>query len=98
MEEITRWLGVFLDRFFRMSQFKRSALPNAPKVGSGGSLSPRSDWRAPSDAGAAPWLADLEGARTWIGRSMTARRAPRAGGAPVRKTGPSRRKRSRRGR
>jgi NAD+ synthase (glutamine-hydrolysing) len=57
--EIKHWLGVFLERFFHISQFKRSALPNAPKVGSGGSLSPRSDWRAPSDGTAATWLADL---------------------------------------
>jgi NAD+ synthase (glutamine-hydrolysing) len=57
---IKRWLAVFLDRFFRGSQFKRSALPDGPKVGSGGSLSPRSDWRAPSDASAAVWLAELE--------------------------------------
>jgi hypothetical protein len=47
---IKRWLGVFLTRFFHDSQFKRSAMPNAPKVGSGGSLSPRGDYRAPSDA------------------------------------------------
>ena len=59
LEEIKEWLGVFLERFFRTSQFKRSALPNAPKVGSGGSLSPRSDWRAPSDSTAATWLAEL---------------------------------------
>jgi len=57
--EIKHWLGVFLDRFFRTSQFKRSALPNAPKVGSGGSLSPRSDWRAPSDSTAQVWLEEL---------------------------------------
>lgn len=57
--EIKRWLGVFLDRFFRLSQYKRSALPNAPKVGSGGSLSPRGDWRAPSDGNARAWLARL---------------------------------------
>ncbi|HWK29947.1 MAG TPA: NAD(+) synthase [Solirubrobacter sp.] len=57
--EIKHWLGVFLDRFFRLSQFKRSAIPNAPKVGSGGSLSPRGDWRAPSDASAAVWLDEL---------------------------------------
>jgi len=50
---IRKWLGVFLRRFFEQSQFKRSAIPNAPKVGSGGSLSPRGDWRAPSDACAA---------------------------------------------
>ncbi len=57
--EIRKWLKVFLERFFRSSQFKRSALPNGPKVGSGGSLSPRSDWRAPSDGGAEAWLAEL---------------------------------------
>jgi NAD+ synthase (glutamine-hydrolysing) len=59
LAEIRKWLGVFLERFFRTSQFKRSALPNGPKVGSGGSLSPRGDWRAPSDGNAAAWLADL---------------------------------------
>jgi NAD+ synthase (glutamine-hydrolysing) len=53
--EIKRWLGVFLERFFAQSQFKRSAIPNAPKVGSGGALSPRADWRAPSDGNAAVW-------------------------------------------
>jgi NAD+ synthase (glutamine-hydrolysing) len=56
---ITHWLGVFLRRFFETSQFKRSATPNGPKVSSGGSLSPRGDWRAPSDSSAAAWLADL---------------------------------------
>ncbi|MGA9858627.1 MAG: NAD(+) synthase [Solirubrobacteraceae bacterium] len=60
LAEIRHWLGVFLHRFFQTSQFKRSALPNAPKVGSGGSLSPRSDWRAPSDGHAAAWLAELD--------------------------------------
>ncbi len=59
LREITHWLEVFLHRFFQTSQFKRSALPNAPKVGSGGSLSPRSDWRAPSDSVAAAWLQEL---------------------------------------
>jgi NAD+ synthase (glutamine-hydrolysing) len=58
--EVKKWLGVFLRRFFQLSQYKRSALPNAPKVGSGGSLSPRSDWRAPSDGEAAAWLSALE--------------------------------------
>lgn len=58
--EIKKWLGVFLKRFFQTSQFKRSALPNAPKVGSGGSLSPRGDYRAPSDSEAGAWLAQLE--------------------------------------
>ncbi|MEK7362698.1 MAG: NAD(+) synthase, partial [candidate division NC10 bacterium] len=58
--EIRKWLAVFLRRFFQTSQFKRSALPNGPKVGSGGSLSPRGDWRAPSDGNASAWLADLK--------------------------------------
>ncbi|MDO9312468.1 MAG: NAD(+) synthase [Nitrosomonas sp.] len=57
---IKRWLGVFLFRFFQTSQFKRSCIPNAPKVGSGGSLSPRGDWRAPSDAEARVWLDELK--------------------------------------
>jgi len=57
--EIRKWLGVFLKRFFQTSQFKRSAMPNGPKVGSGGSLSPRGDWRAPSDGNADVWLRDL---------------------------------------
>ena len=56
--EIRGWLAVFLRRFFA-SQFKRSAMPNGPKVSAGGSLSPRGDWRAPSDASAAAWLAEL---------------------------------------
>jgi NAD+ synthase (glutamine-hydrolysing) len=56
---IKKWLAVFLHRFFKTSQFKRSALPNGPKVGSGGSLSPRGDWRAPSDSEAAVWLDEL---------------------------------------
>jgi NAD+ synthase (glutamine-hydrolysing) len=60
VEEIKHWLGVFARRFFATSQFKRSALPNGPKVSSGGSLSPRGDWRAPSDSSAAAWLADVE--------------------------------------
>jgi NAD+ synthase (glutamine-hydrolysing) len=59
LKQIRRWLEVFLRRFFQTSQFKRSALPNGPKVGSGGSLSPRGDWRAPSDGNASVWLADL---------------------------------------
>ncbi len=57
--EIKRWLRVFLSRFFT-SQFKRTAMPNGPKISSGGSLSPRGDWRAPSDAGPQVWLEDLE--------------------------------------
>jgi NAD+ synthase (glutamine-hydrolysing) len=53
-------LATFLYRFFQLSQFKRSCIPNAPKVGSGGSLSPRGDWRAPSDGEAAAWLEQLD--------------------------------------
>ncbi|HEU0013302.1 MAG TPA: NAD(+) synthase [Longimicrobium sp.] len=56
---IKGWMKVFLWRFFQTSQFKRSAMPNGPKVGSGGSLSPRGDWRAPSDSEAAVWLEEL---------------------------------------
>ncbi|MDI6725785.1 MAG: NAD(+) synthase [Smithellaceae bacterium] len=56
--EIKRWLEVFLLNFFQNSQYKRSCLPNGPKVGSGGSLSPRGDHRAPSDSEASLWLAD----------------------------------------
>jgi NAD+ synthase (glutamine-hydrolysing) len=56
---IKRWLEVFLFRFFEISQFKRSAMPNAPKVISGGALSPRGDWRAPSDGTARVWLDEL---------------------------------------
>jgi len=59
-DEIERWLREFVRRFFGTSQFKRSAMPNGPKVGSGGSLSPRGDWRAPSDSDATTWLAELD--------------------------------------
>jgi len=58
--QIKSYLRIFLTRFFGFSQFKRSAIPNGPKVGSGGSLSPRGDYRAPSDAEAAIWLDQLE--------------------------------------
>jgi NAD+ synthase (glutamine-hydrolysing) len=58
--DIKKWLRVFMRRFFQFAQYKRSAIPNGPKVGSGGSLSPRSDYRAPSDSEAAVWLADVE--------------------------------------
>ncbi|MET0519971.1 MAG: NAD(+) synthase, partial [Burkholderiaceae bacterium] len=60
LAEIKRVLRIFVSRFFKGSQFKRSCVPNAPKVGSGGSLSPRGDWRAPSESESAIWLADLE--------------------------------------
>ncbi len=56
---LRHWLEVFLFRFFQISQFKRSCVPNSPKVGSGGSLSPRGDWRAPSDSEATVWLEEL---------------------------------------
>ena len=57
---ILHWLELFIRRFFGFSQFKRSAMPNGPKIVAGGSLSPRGDWRAPSDGNAAAWLAELE--------------------------------------
>ncbi|MBE3602046.1 NAD(+) synthase [bacterium] len=60
LAEIKGHLRSFLYRFFKLSQFKRSCIPNAPKVGSGGSLSPRGDWRAPSDSEAAAWMAELD--------------------------------------
>jgi NAD+ synthase (glutamine-hydrolysing) len=57
-EELRKWLELFLTRFFA-NQYKRSAVPNGPKIVSGGALSPRGDWRAPSDASAAAWLSEL---------------------------------------
>ncbi|HEX8553579.1 MAG TPA: NAD(+) synthase [Sphingomonas sp.] len=57
---IRHWLERFLHRFFQTSQFKRSALPNSPKVSAGGSVSPRGDWRAPSDGTAKVWIAELD--------------------------------------
>jgi len=57
---IRKWLGEFLFRFFTISQFKRSAIPNGPKVSAGGALSPRGDWRAPSDGTAKVWLDELK--------------------------------------
>ena len=59
LAEIKRWLTVFAQRFYAFSQFKRSALPNGPKVSHGGSLSPRGDWRAPSDLPARIWLEEI---------------------------------------
>jgi NAD+ synthase (glutamine-hydrolysing) len=58
--EIRHWLTVYLYRFFKMSQYKRSCIPNSPKVGSGGSLSPRGDYRAPSDSEATVWLENAD--------------------------------------
>ena len=65
LEEIRRWLELFVKRYFAFAQFKRSALPNGPKVSAGGSLSPRGDWRAPSDGNAEAWLRDLERFDPW---------------------------------
>ena len=56
LKEIKKWLRVYLYKFFQVSQYKRSCIPNGPKIGSGGSLSPRGDWRAPSDSEATVWL------------------------------------------
>ncbi|WP_420036333.1 NAD(+) synthase [Streptomyces sp. cg28] len=60
LAEIRHWLEYFCRRFFQFAQFKRSAMPNGPKVSAGGSLSPRGDWRMPSDSSARAWLRDLE--------------------------------------
>ena len=60
LPEIRHWLAEFARRFYSFSQFKRSALPNGPKVSHGGSLSPRGDWRAPSDMAATVWLEEIE--------------------------------------
>lgn len=60
LPDIWHWLEYFCRRFFAFAQFKRSAMPNGPKVLAGGSLSPRGDWRAPSDSTAKAWLRDLE--------------------------------------
>ena len=60
LKEIRHWMQVFVQRFYSFSQFKRSALPNGPKVSNGGALSPRGDWRAPSDMSAQAWLDEIE--------------------------------------
>ncbi len=60
LKEIRHWLQIFVQRFYSFSQFKRSALPNGPKVSLGGALSPRGDWRAPSDMSARIWLDEIE--------------------------------------
>jgi NAD+ synthase (glutamine-hydrolysing) len=59
---IVTWERSFLQRFFGFAQFKRTAIPNGPKVSPAGSLSPRGDWRAPSDGNARAWLAELDAA------------------------------------
>ena len=60
LKEIRHWLQVFVQRYYSFAQFKRSAVPNGPKVSHGGSLSPRGDWRAPSDMSARTWLDEIE--------------------------------------
>lgn len=60
LQTLKETLRIFLSRFFHNTQFKRSCVPNAPKVGNGGSLSPRGDWRAPSDSESTVWIADLD--------------------------------------
>ena len=60
LADIRHWLKVFVQRFYSFSQFKRSALPNGPKVSAGGALSPRGDWRAPSDMSARIWLDEID--------------------------------------
>jgi NAD+ synthase (glutamine-hydrolysing) len=79
LAEIKRWLVVFLERFFA-NQFKRDAVPDAPKVGSGGSLSPRGDWRMPSDASVAAWLAEARAIPESVERPRAVPRAARAAG------------------
>ena len=59
LEEVRTWLVVFVKRFFA-NQFKRSALPNGPKVSPSGTMSPRGDWRMPSDAKGTAWLAEID--------------------------------------
>src|SRR5213594_3635845 len=75
--EIRRWLLVFLRRFFA-NQFKRDCVPDAPKVGSGGSLSPRGDWRMPSDASVAAWLSEAKAIPESLERPRAVPRATRA--------------------
>jgi len=67
MATIVKWLEVFTRRFFQTSQFKRSAVPNGPKVTSGGALSPRGAWRMPSDSSAAPWLDEIAKLKAQLG-------------------------------
>jgi len=67
MATIVKWLEVFTKRFYLTSQFKRSAVPNGPKVTSGGALSPRGDWRMPSDSSATPWLDEITKLKAQLG-------------------------------
>ncbi|CAI9393589.1 NAD(+) synthase [Microbacterium sp. T2.11-28] len=78
LDTVARWLRVFLSRYFGFAQFKRSAIPNGPKVTAAGSLSPRGDWRAPSDGNAAVWLADLDAALADAGLADAGAGAPGA--------------------
>jgi NAD+ synthase (glutamine-hydrolysing) len=80
LPEIRKWLDVFCRRFFGFAQFKRSAMPNGPKVSAGGSLSPRGDWRAPSDSTARAWLRDLD---QWDAEAIHAAEADRAAEAEI---------------
>jgi NAD+ synthase (glutamine-hydrolysing) len=73
LDEIATWLRLFLKRYFGFAQFKRSAVPNGPKVSPLGSLSPRGDWRAPSDGNARAWLAELDAALPEAAAGGTAR-------------------------
>ena len=77
LAEIRHWLEVFAQRFFEFSQFKRSALPNGPKVAAGGSLSPRGDWRAPSDLSARIWLEEMRRSTQSARRVITCDVRPR---------------------
>jgi hypothetical protein len=89
LAEIRRWLLVFLERFFA-SQFKRDCLPDAAKVGSGGSLSPRGDWRMPSDASVAAWRAEAEAIPESLAHDDVEDEKPRAARAtrPLRRISP----------
>jgi NAD+ synthase (glutamine-hydrolysing) len=69
---IARWLQTFVGRFFGSTQFKRSALPNGPKLSAAGALSPRGDWRAPSDGSARPWLDELAATIAELDQGMQA--------------------------
>ena len=67
MDETLRWLEVFSKRFYETAQFKRTAMPNGPKLTSAGALSPRGDWRAPSDASARVWLERIAALKAELG-------------------------------
>src|SRR5437899_942992 len=77
LADIRRWLLVFLHRFFA-NQFKRDCVPDGPKVGSGGSLSPRGDWRMPSDASVTAWLNEAKAVPQSLERPTAVPRTTRA--------------------